>query len=196
LRIVLASSSTARLRVLRDAGIDVTVMPAGIDERAEDHRFDSEGVEAYVTALAVAKAEAVLDRCKPDDVVIGADQAGVWRGQLMTKPSSVDEAVERLVGLGGEDHELVNGIAVISMRSGRRVTGVDHHTVTMRPISRDEATIYVEAFRPLDSVGAYRIEDDGVMGFISSICGSGVDGVMGLPLGLTLELISQVVDGD
>lgn len=156
----------------------------------------TEGVESYVRALAVAKAEAVLHRCGPDDVVIGADQAGVWRGQLMVKPASVDEAVERLVGLGGEDHELINGVAVVSARTSRQATGVDRHLVTMRPITRDEAATYVETFRPLDSVGAYRIEDDGVMGFISSIRGSGTDGVMGLPLGLTLELISQVLDRD
>lgn len=196
MRLVLASSSTARWRVLRDAGIDVTVVPAGIDERAEDHRFVTEGVEAYVTALALSKAEAVLDRCGPDDVVIGADQAGLWRGQLMVKPGSADEAVERLVALGGEDHELVNGIAVVSVGTGRRATGVDRHIVTMRPITRDEAAAYVEAFRPLDSVGAYRIEDDAAVGFVSSIRGSGNDGVMGLPLGLTLQLVSRVVDGD
>lgn len=195
-RLVLASGSRARLAVLEQAGLTPVVIRPDIDERAYDPVAEVLGVEEYVRQLAAAKADAVLARCSPGDVVIAADQAGWLDGELLVKPASEEEAIARLMALGGRRHELVNGVIAVAVDGDRRAVAVDRHVVTMRPIDRDAALAYVRAFRPLDSVGAYRVEDDGVAGLIESIEGSGPDGVMGLPLGLTLRLIAEVADDD
>lgn len=196
MRLVLASGSRARLAVLRRAGFTPVVIVPDIDERAYDPVAEVLGVEEYVRRLAAAKAEAVLARCAPGDVVIAADQAGWLDGELLVKPASEEEAVTRLIDLGGRQHELVNGVIAVAAGGARRAVAVDRHRVTMRPIDVDAARAYVRSFGPLDSVGAYRIEDDEVAGFIESIEGSGPDGVMGLPLRLTVQLIAEVTDDD
>jgi predicted house-cleaning NTP pyrophosphatase (Maf/HAM1 superfamily) len=63
----------------------------------------------------------------------------------------------------------------------------------MRAYDRGEAAAYVEAFRPLDCVGSYRIEDDADL--IESVEGSGQDGVIGLPLAVVRRLVAEVSSG-
>jgi predicted house-cleaning NTP pyrophosphatase (Maf/HAM1 superfamily) len=71
----------------------------------------------------------------------------------------------------------------------REWTESDVHRVTMRRFSRDEAVEYVERCRPLDCVGAYRLEDDADL--IGAVEGSGPSGVIGLPLDVVRELLAR-----
>ncbi len=94
---VLASASTGRRKVLRQAGIDPLVIVSGVDEDAVVAHLDPDATPAAVTtALAAAKAEAVthvLDRdVAADCVVIGCDSMLYRDGELRGKPSSVDAA--------------------------------------------------------------------------------------------------------
>jgi septum formation protein len=188
-RLVLASSSTYRRRLLLEAGWEADVVVPTFDERSLDPSFDEWGVDRYVVEVALGKARSVIDRVDPDVVLIAADQVAVHDGRLLTKPATLESAVQQLMSLSGSTHELVNG--VVAMRpGGRRATAVDRHVVTMESFGLDEAEAYVAEFRPLDSVGAYRIEDDA--GLLASVVGSGDDGVIGLPIGVVRRLLAEV----
>jgi septum formation protein len=188
-RLLLASGSTYRRRLLRDAGWDAEFVVPTFEERTLDAHFEEWGVDRYVVEVALGKARSIVDGVASDVVVLAADQVAVHDGRLLTKPNTAGEAVRQLLSLSGSTHELVNG--VVAMRAdGRTATAVDRHVVTMERFTRDEAEAYVEEFRPLDSVGAYRIEDDA--GLLASVEGSGDDGVIVLPLAVVARLVAEV----
>jgi septum formation protein len=190
-RLVLASGSTYRRRLLADAGIDAECVVPDFDERSLDDRLVEWGVDRYVIEVAMGKARSVIETVAEDAVVLAADQVAVHDGRLLTKPRTADAAVEQLLSIAGSTHDLVNGLVVLR-RDGRTASAVDRHVVTMAPFGRDEARAYVEEFLPLDSVGAYRIEDDA--GLLESVVGSGDDGVIGLPIAVVRRLVAEVSD--
>jgi septum formation protein len=188
--VVLASTSSYRQRLLANAGIEARVVAPDFDERCLDRHFEEWGVDRYVVEVATGKARSVLHALDPGTVVIAADQVAVENGRLLTKPGTVDQAVAQLVSLSGTTHDLVNGVVVARAGDGRMAWAVDRHLVTMRAFDQTDARSYVEAFRPLDCVGAYRIEDDADL--IASVVGSGDDGVIGLPMAVVRSLMAQL----
>jgi septum formation protein len=192
--LVLASSSEHRRRLLAAAGIVGRTVEPDVDEEPFHRRLGEWGAERLACELAAAKARSV--EARPDEVVLAADQVGVLDGPvgpvLLTKPVSVDAAVAQLVAMSGRTHRLVNGVVVRRVETGDEWSEVDVHEVTMRDV--DEATIraYVERYRPLDSAGAYRIEDDDRpgAGLIASVQGGDRSGVVGLPLPVVRRLLA------
>jgi septum formation protein len=197
--LVLASSSRYRARLLADAGIDVTIDPPDVDERAFDDLLGTLGADGLALELARRKAMAVADR-HPDAVLIAADQVGVLTtadGQrLLTKQPTLEGAVDQLLAMSGTSHELVNGLVVLDTRAGRSVEGVDRQQVVMRTFGREEAHGYVTRFEPWDSSGSYRLEDQEAMSpiepFVEEVRGEHDSGVLGLPLPLLRRLLEQL----
>lgn len=187
---VLASSSRYRAEVLRAAGIQFEAIAPNFDERSLDGDFETWGPDRYVIEVARGKAASVAATVPPGTIVVAADQIAVADGRLLTKAGSEERAIDQLVALSGRTHLLLNGIVVRCAPEGPEATALDAHRVTMAAFDRAAARSYVERFLPLDCVGAYRIEDDA--GLIASVEGSGDDGVIGLPIALTLSLIERV----
>ena len=189
-RVVLASGSLHRARLLRDAGIAFTVAVPSVDERSFDPLFDPTDPGAHAVRLASAKAAdvAASKDTDPSALVLAADQLAVLGETMLTKPSTPAAAVEQLVAMSGSTHSLVNGVVVLDPESGREESAVDVNVVTMTAFSRSAAERYVDHHRPFDAVGGYRIEDDA--GLVGSVEGS-TDGVIGLPLDVVRDLLSR-----
>jgi septum formation protein len=198
-RIVLASGSAYRSRLLRDSGLVVEIDPPDVDERRFDHMLHHEGAGALALELARRKAAAVAAR-HPGSWVVAADQVGVvGEGRdacLLTKCSTADAAVEQLMALQGGTHRLVNGVVVMAAPDGPSVEGIDEQLVRMRPFGEPEARRYVERFAPYDTVGSYRMEDDAAMErrdrLLESVVGEDVSGVVGLPLPLLWRMFAEL----
>lgn len=197
-RLVLASGSRFRAAVLRDAGFEVSIDPPEVDERALDDRFDPADPIAHAHLLAGLKAEAVAAR-QHDALVIAADQLGVLDGAggavVLHKRTTVADAVEQLLAMAGRTHRLINALVVIDSASGERRHGTDVMEVTMTDFDRDLATAYVERFRPFDSAGSYRIEDEELMQpaerLIAATRGEHPSGIQGMPLPLLRRLLAS-----
>ena len=187
--IILASGSEIRRKLLENAGVPHRIVPARIDEEAVKAALVADHVAPrdIADALADAKARRVSGKY-PGDLVIGADQVLELNGVLLSKPADRGEAAHQLGCLSGRRHELHS--AVVVYEDGRPVwRHVERAQLTMRPITEGFIARYLD--RNWDSVrnsvGAYRIEEEGVRLF-STVSGSYFT-ILGLPL---LQLLAYL----
>ena len=200
-KLVLASTSPARLALLKAGGIDPVTIAPGVDEDAAVERATSMGLIAgtadMVQFLAKAKAEAVLDRIEAQNaLIIGCDSSLEFEGQALGKPHEPQVAIDRWKQMRGRAGTLYSGHWVIDNRNPQpgavpAATGRTSSTIVhFADISDAEIEAYVATREPLKVAGAFTI--DGIGGaFIRSIEGDSHT-VVGLSLttlrDLTLKL--------
>lgn len=193
-RVVLASASSGRRKVLRQAGIDPLVVVSGVDEDAVVASLDPSASPGEVTvALAIAKADAVVGGLDPavaaDCVVIGCDSMLLRDGQLLGKPSTPDAALAGWRQMAGRSGELYTGHCVIRLRDNvieHRVAEAAATTVRFGVPSPADLEAYVASGEPtavaggftLDGLGGWFVE--GVDGDPSSVIGIGLPLIRGL----------------
>jgi septum formation protein len=179
-RLVFASAAPHKAALLRRLGLEFEMLPADLDERAVEATLGDVPPASIASALALAKASAVREAVgDPAVFVIGADQVAHVDGRRLHKPETPAAAVAQLLLLRGRSHVLVDGVALVGPDGVH--TAVEERIVTMRAFGEAEARGYVERARPLECVGSYRLEDEGVR-LLASIAGGDDSGVVGLPL--------------
>jgi septum formation protein len=181
-RLVLASASPFRRRMLEAAGLAFGVVAPDVDEAAVKDALLRSGSTSREIAqgLAVAKAE-VVSAGLPDALVIGADQVLACGAEMFNKPASVAEAREQLVRLRGKTHELHTAVALAA--GGKAVWArLETATLAMRPFSDAFLADYLARLgeRVRRTVGAYEIEGPGIQ-LMDRIEGD-MFTVIGLPL--------------
>jgi len=183
-RFVLASQSPARLRTLRDAGIDPDVVVSGVDESTVT------GPPADVAlTLAVRKAMAVamgLD----DALVLGCDSVLDLAGEALGKPADRADAVARWRAMRGHSGVLHTGHCLVDTTTNRQVARVASTTVYFADLTDEEIEAYVDTGEPLAVAGAFTI--DGLGGpFVERIEGD-PHNVVGVSLPLLRVLLLEV----
>ncbi|MEP4770076.1 MAG: Maf-like protein [Roseibium sp.] len=187
--LVLASGSRIRAELLKNAGLEIDVDPARVDERAVEEPLLEAGFspEDIASVLAEAKANDVSER-RPDDLVIGADQILAFEGERRTKPDDMEAARRQLLQFSGKTHELLS--AVVISRNGEAIwRHVSTARLTMRDLSPEYVGHYLAAAGEdvLSSVGAYQLENIGIQLF-EKIEGDYFT-ILGLPM---LPLLGQL----
>jgi septum formation protein len=160
-RLILASGSAIRAQILRSAGLAFVMKKPDVDEAAIKQRMVEEGAGLEDIAMALAEAKA-LAVAASGALVIGSDQILEHRGAPFDKPVSLAEAKARLLELQGDEHSLINAVAVAE--DGRIVfRHLDRPRLFMRPLGPEEIDRYLDAAgdEVLASVGAYQIESLG-----------------------------------
>ncbi len=188
--IVLASTSAGRLKMLRDAGVDVEPLSPGLDEEPikDALRAENESARNIADMLAEAKALKVSRRI-PDALVLGADQIlALADGAQLDKPIDERQAIAHLTAMSGTTHKLVTA-AVIAQNGQAVWRHIDIAKLTMRELSPEFIEDYVA--RHWDdirhSVGCYRIEGEGAQLF-AKVEGSQFT-IIGLPLLAILDYL-------
>ena len=184
-KIILASASPRRKSLLEDLGITFSIRSAAIEE------IDHGGTPAsIVESNARRKCAAVADDCAEDALVIGADTLVFLEEQVLSKPTSLEDARRMLCLLSGNTHQVVTGLAVYDTGSRRMVQGSESTDVTFRPLTEEEIDCFVDAVRPMDRAGAYTVDGPG------SLLVSRYDGcyqnVLGLPIVRLDKLLRQL----
>ncbi len=187
--LVLASGSMARRALLAGSGVPFDILPADIDERFLIGQLEDRETPSADIAQALADQKALTVSAKrPDALVLGGDQVLSLQGSIFSKPRTPDEARDRLSLLRGRTHHLHNGL---SLAQGGEVVWRYREVaaLTMRDFSDDFLDDFIARHGEavLTSVGAYRLEDEGIQLF------ERIEGdyfaILGLPL---LPLLSEL----
>ncbi|WP_373691951.1 Maf family protein [Gordonia mangrovi] len=200
--VVLGSASPARLRVLRDAGLDPRVIVADIDEDALLSTMAAFPPDDIVIRLAQAKADAVVadvladvlaEGDAADVVVLTCDSMLLCNGQLTGKPHTADVARAQWRTMRGRSAELITGHCVTRIRDGL-VAGSAHAaaSTTIGFADVDDATIdaYVDTGEPLTVAGAFTL--DGLGGWLVDYVDGDPSSVLGIGLPTVRRLLGEV----
>ncbi|MGA9532579.1 MAG: nucleoside triphosphate pyrophosphatase [Anaerolineales bacterium] len=189
LALLLASASPRRRSLLQQAGLEPIVSPVDLDETP----VAGESPAAMVARLALAKARAARRRFDEGEVVLAADTTVVDRGNVLGKPSNINEAVDMLMGLRGRQHEVITALALIRRADGKEIVNATRTWVEMRSYTKEEAERYAAGGSPLDKAGGYGIQDQGFHPVDLDSMDGCFTNVMGLPL-CTLEAALTELD--
>lgn len=187
--LILASGSSIRAQLLRNAAVPFTVQVARIDEQAIKHSLVAESASPRDIAdtLAEMKARKISGK-NPESLVLGSDQVLDFDGTLLSKPESADDALQQLLSMRGKRHRLFS--AAVICENGQPVwRHVGRVTLYMRDLSDAYLQDYVGRNWPDigQSVGSYQLENEGVRLF-SRIEGDYFN-VLGMPL---LEILGYL----
>ena len=187
--LILASGSVTRLEMLRQAGVDVTVERANVDEASAIESLTAEKAKPRDIADFLAELKAVRVSARhPGAMVIGADQVLSLGARVFQKPATRAAAREHLLALRGQTHTLSSAVCV--SRDGNILwREVREARLTMRNFSDRFVEDYLQQAGEeiLGSVGAYQVEKLGIQLF------SRIEGdhstILGLPLIPLLEFL-------
>ena len=183
--LILASGSPARLKLLRDAGIDPVVMVSGVDE--DD--IDEADTSGSAGRLATQKAEAVA-RPEGSDLVLGCDSMLEFDGRPLGKPGSIEEARSWLTSMRGQTGTLFTGHCVIDETSGARATATVGTTVRFAVTTDAELDAYLSTPDSLAVAGAFTLDGRSAP-FVDGIVGD-YGNVIGLSLPTLRTLLAQL----
>lgn len=178
-RLVLASASPRRARILAGLGVPFRVVVTAVDETP----LADEAGAALAERLARLKACAVRDAGGLP--VLAADTVVACQGRLLGKPESADDARRMLRALSGRSHDVLTGVCV--GYQGALRSAVERTEVRFAALADAQIDWYVATGEPMDKAGGYHIDGAGAW-FVESVAGS-PSNVAGLPVNLVRRLL-------
>lgn len=194
---ILASQSPRRRELLQDAGFDLEIVPADIDET----RLPGEKPVELVLRLATEKAESVrsgLSHVPADGLLVAADTI-VWiDDEALGKPTDTQDAARMLRELSGRTHSVSTGVCAMRLDGqanlAARTAFVETTEVTFWDLSDAAIAAYVACGEPLDKAGAYGIQGAGRL-LVRGIRGD-YSNVVGLPIARLVRELAPLAAGD
>ena len=190
-KIILASRSGVRKKILNQNNINCDVIPANVDEELiKESMLKEKAIPEIISKnLAEVKANKISLK-KPEVLVLGADSVIDLNGELISKPTSREEAVDILEKLNGKKHKLISSVCI--SKNGSMIWNfTDAAVLTMKLLNLDEIKSYLIKIRDkeLYAYGVYQIEANG-RSLFSKIEGD-EDTIMGLPVKQIKEYLSK-----
>lgn len=154
-KLILASNSPRRKKILNDLGLNFEIIPSNYDEKLADDIFSYEKIED----LATQKCLDVVRRVDKDSLVLAADTVVVLHNKILGKPHSKEEAFEMLKSLSGITHFVVTSTCGINTKTNRAALLSTTSYVKFKELSDDMIHSYIDTFKPLDKAGSYGIQE-------------------------------------
>ena len=191
-KIILASKSGIRKEILNKNGIKCEVFPANIDEQQIKDSLLKEKATPEIISKNLAEIKANKISIKnPDAIVLGADSVIDLKGELISKPTSREEALNILEKLNGQKHQLISSVCI--SKNGSMIWNyTDASSLTMKKLNLNEIKSYLVKIRDkeLYDYGVYQIEANG-RSLFSKIEGD-EDTIMGLPIKQIKEYLNTL----
>ncbi len=155
IKLVLASNSPRRKKILSDMKLQFEVIPSNYDEKIEDDTFSYEKIED----IATQKCLDVVRRVDKESLVLAADTVVVLHNKVLGKPHTKENAYKMLSELSGETHMVVTSICAVNTKTNRAATLSTTSYVKFTKWTEDMIYSYVDKFTPLDKAGSYGIQE-------------------------------------
>ena len=165
-KIILASNSSIRQKILEDSGISFEVVPSEVEEEELKQSLSSNNSREYCLALAKAKALDVSNK-KKNAYVIGSDQICCYGEEIFSKPLTKENCFKTLSKLSGNTHYQNCGISIC--KNGKEIwSHYAQAALTMKSLSDREIRDYIDKDEPFMACGAYRFESLGKNLFLTT----------------------------
>lgn len=158
-KIVLASQSTSRRRLLEGAGLNPTIIVSNVDE--ETDFFNAMTPADMVIALAVTKAHTVREQIDYPALIIGCDSTFDVDGVSFGKPGTTEVARERAKAISGRSGLLHTGHCIIDTEQGREIADRVTTKVTFSELTDQEIEDYIASGEPLHVAGGFTLDGFG-----------------------------------
>ena len=161
IKIILASNSPRRKKILTDLGLDFEIIPSNYEEKLETDTFSYDLIED----LATQKALDVVRRVGNNEIVLGADTVVVLHNKILGKPKDKEDAFRMLRELSGQTHMVVTSLCGINTKLNRAALLSTTSYVRFKDLSDEVIHHYIDKLNPLDKAGSYGIQElpDGIL---------------------------------
>lgn len=186
-RVVLASTSPYRKKLLEDIGLHPVCLTPKADEATVSEENHSPREVAEERAFLKVRS---ISAQHPNDIVIGGDQLAHLEGKILGKPKTRENAFAQLKSMSGKTHQLITSL-VVAYR-GREYLHTDITSLRMRELSDENLKAYIALDDPLDCAGSYKIEKHGLWLF-SRIESDDHTAIQGIPLLALVDQLSRLL---
>jgi septum formation protein len=183
-KLILASQSPRRRNLLKQAGIEFSVIPSRFDENS----VKLSSPDVYVRQLAESKARDISAQY-PASWVIGADTVVFIDDTILGKPVSRAEARTMLKSLSGKTHQVLTGYCVCCQKVDRLFSETVKTDVCFKALTDREIDWYINSGEPFGKAGAYAIQ--GIGAFLVKRIDGSYTNVVGLPV---CEVMGILID--
>tara|TARA_Y100000590_G_scaffold58303_1_gene61615 strand:- start:1341 stop:1931 length:591 start_codon:yes stop_codon:yes gene_type:complete len=181
-KIILASKSEVRRKILEENGINFNVEPSNVDEDSVKKSLIKDGANPEIISKNLAELKAnKISQKRINEIVLGADSIIDLNGEIISKPTNRAQALEILKRLNGKKHCLISSVCI--SKNGSMIWNyTDKAILTMREMKIEELTNYLSKItdKALYSYNVYQVEGEGKYLF-SKIEGD-KNTIMGLPI--------------
>ena len=181
-KIILASKSGVRKKILEKNQIKCVVEPSNVDEDSVKDSLIKENATPEIISKNLAELKAnKISQKRDGDLVLGADSVIDLKGKIISKPTNRKEALETLRDLNGKTHHLISSVC-ISQNGSMIWNYTDRASLTMKKMSDEELVRYLARIsdEALYAYNVYQIEGEGK--FLFSKIEGDEDTIMGLPI--------------
>ncbi len=189
MKIILASKSGVRKKILEKNNIDCTIVPSNVDEDQVKDSLLAAGANPTLVSKNLAELKSIKVSSKYyDQLVLGADSVISLNNELINKPKTREEALKTLKKLNGSTHYLITSVCI--SKNGSMVWNfTDKSELKMKKLSEKQLIDYLEKIKTeiLLAYGVYQIEAGGLELF-DAVKGD-KDSIMGLPIREVIDYI-------
>jgi septum formation protein len=192
MKIILASQSGVRKKILDNYNIDNEVEVSNIDEDEIKESLIAEGASPLLISKNLAEIKSTKVSIKnPDRIVLGADSVISLKNELINKPNSREEALEILKKLNNSKHYLISSVCI--SKNGSMIWNfTDKSELKMKNLNNKQLSSYLSKIdtKTLLAYGVYQIEADGLELF--EYVKGNRDSIMGLPIKEIINYLKQI----
>ena len=193
MKIILASKSGVRKKILEKNNIDCTIVPSNVDEDQVKDSLLAAGANPTLVSKNLAELKSIKVSGKyPDQMVLGADSVISLNNMLINKPNSREEALATLKKLNGSVHFLITSVCI--SKNGAMIWNfTEQSELQMKKLSDHQLNDYLKKIKTetLLAYGVYQIEAGGLELF-ESVKGDR-DAIMGLPIKQIIDYIKTAI---
>jgi len=190
MKIILASKSKRRKKLLEKLNLKFTVVDSCFDESTIF--VNHSNPEDYCLKQAYEKANLVSERY-PSDIIIGSDTIVYHDKMILGKPKNKKDAIKQLKSLSNNEHFVFTSVNIINKKLNINESFTDKTMVKFYKLKDEEILFYIDKYKPFDKAGSYGIQNWSSI-FVEKINGCYYN-VVGFPLPKFYKLLHKLFPG-